>query len=345
MPAARSLFRNFAVRMRAFAKLPWPNRAGWHQAIRMTLAALLADLGTAVVGLQHGYWAVITCLIIVQGSLGATIAAGIARLAGTGAGVVLGGIGVLLLRMYPQLPVWVVLLIVIGPLALLVASKPVFRVAPLTGALVLLLGGLGDATFAVQRFAEIVLGCVVGVMVSLFVLPERATAVLVNHAAGILDLFGEFAVIVLMESDPRAHDDMVVKIRNAFTQIQNDMKEVNNERGALLLRSDPFPARLMRHLQRLRTDVNMLGRAVAPQSERSHHAELAASIKLQFAAAAAKLRNRGAAGSGSLPSPPPIGGDADTPLGFAFATLQRELAELDEALQEQAMPERLEAAL
>ena len=80
--------------LRELLRLPAPNRAGWHQVVRMVLAALLAYLGTALVGLHHGYWAVITCLIIVQGSLGATIGAGIMRLAGTAAGVVLGGFGV-----------------------------------------------------------------------------------------------------------------------------------------------------------------------------------------------------------------------------------------------------------
>jgi hypothetical protein len=92
------------ARLQAMLLLPAPNRAGWYQAIRMTLAALLAYVATALVGLHHGYWAVITCLIIVQGSLGATIGAGIARLAGTAAGGVLGGLGVMLLRLKLHLP-------------------------------------------------------------------------------------------------------------------------------------------------------------------------------------------------------------------------------------------------
>ena len=150
-------------------------------------------------------------------------------------------------------------MIVIAPAAVLVASKPVFRFAPFAAALVLLLAGSGDFGFALDRVAEIGLGCGIGVLVSLLVLPERATAVLVDHAAAILEALGAFAVVLLVENDPAARQRLEWNMRNAFAQLQNDLKEVQHERSVLLLRSDPFPEQLVRHLQRLRTDVNMLG--------------------------------------------------------------------------------------
>ncbi len=321
--------------------LPLPNRAGWRQAIRMTLAALLAYLGTELVGLQHGYWAVITCLIIVQGSLGATISAGITRVAGTAAGAVMGGVGVLLMRLQLGLPEWVILLIVIIPLALLVASRPIFKLAPLTGALVLLLAGSSDLAFAFSRIAEIALGCAIGVLVSLFVLPERATSALFGHAAAILEQLGEFAVILLGRAEPAAREAVAAKLRNAFAQIQNDMKEVDNERVARLLRSDPFPERLVRHLQRLRTDVNMLGRAIASQAGDEDHAEVAESIKRQFTASAAVLRGQAISGADDRLDRIMLAASADTPLAFALTTLQHELAGLQETLQEWATPAKL----
>lgn len=325
--------------LQALAKaLPLPKRAGWRQAIRMTLAALLAYLGTELVGLQHGYWAVITCLIIVQGSLGATISAGISRVAGTAAGAVMGGVGVLLLRLHSGLPEWVILLIVIIPLALLVASRPIFRLAPLTGALVLLLAGSSNLAFAFSRIAEIALGCAIGVLVSLFVLPERATSVLFGHAAAILEQLGEFSVILLGRADPRAREIVAAKLRNAFAQIQNDMKEVDNERAARLLRSDPFPERLVRHLQRLRTDVNMLGRAVASQTVEENHAELAASIKRQFTASASVLRGHEISGTLEPLNDVMLAASQETPLAFALTTLQHELAGLRETLKEWTAP-------
>ena len=257
----------------------------------MTLAALLAYLSTGLVGLHQGYWAVITCLVIVQGSLGATISAGVARVAGTAVGAVIGGIGVLLLRMYWGLPEWMILLIVIIPLSLLAASRSIFRLAPLTGALVLLVAGSSNLTFALSRVAEIVLGSAIGVLVSLFVLPQRATSVLIEHAASILEQLGELSVVLLSGADAHARERIAEKLRAAFAQIQNDMKEVENERGARLLRNDPFPERLSRHLQRLRTDVNMLGRAVPLHADGINSTELATSIKLQFIASADTLRS------------------------------------------------------
>ncbi len=326
--------------LRELMRLPAPNRAGWHQVVRMVLAALLAYLGTALVGLEHGYWAVITCLIIVQGSLGATIGLGIARLAGTVAGVLLGGLGFLLLRL--QLPEWLVLLIVITPAALLVASRPVFRFAPFTAALVLLLAGSGDFGFAVDRIAEIALGCGIGILVSLLVLPERATAVLVDHAAAILEQLGGFAVELLEGTDPAARQNFEWQMRQGFAQIQNDLKEVAHERSVLLLGSDPFPERLVRHLQRLRTDVNMLGRAVAQPAAQAGHAELGAAIRARFKTLGRALRGRTAAAAHD-----PLGlanpeGTAASPLDFAIATLQREFEELQQTLNARAAPEAKE---
>jgi uncharacterized membrane protein YccC len=319
--------------LRELVRLPAPSRAGWYQVVRMVVAALLAFLGTGLVGLHHGYWAVITCLIIVQGSLGATIGAGILRLAGTAAGVVLGGFGVFLLKL--QLPEWLVLLMVIAPAAMLVASKPVFKLAPFTAALVLLLAGTGDFTFAVGRVAEIALGCGIGILVSLLVLPERATGVLVNHAAAILEQLGEFAVMLLDGQDAPARQRFEWKIRDAFAQLQNDLKEVAHERSLLLLRSDPFPEQLVRHLQRLRTDVNMLGRAVA-EPVQDAHAELGAGILRRFKTLASALRGRTVAGAQDRLDDATAQGSGAAPLGFAIATLQQELDELRETLDGRA---------
>ena len=300
----------------------------------MTLAALLAYLATNLVGFYHGYWAVITCLVIVQGSLGATISAGLARVAGTAAGAVMGGVGVLLLRLYLQVPEWVILMIVIVPMAVLAASKPIFRLAPLTAALILLLAGSGTLTFALSRVAEILLGTAIGVLVSLFVLPEWATSVLVGRAAAILEQLGEFAEVSLLQTNAPARERIAMKIRGAYAQIQNDMKEVENERGALLVRSDPFPERLLRHLQRLRTDVNMIGRAAASDKDAALVAELAASIKRQFLADARTLRGRAITHPNEELNWLPPAVSPETPMGFAIATLQQEFGELAQTLND-----------
>ena len=76
-----------------------------------------------------------------------------------------------------------------APLAFAAALNLIFRVAPFTGALVLLISGqLGEGPIeaALYRLLEVILGGAIGVMVSL-VLPERAHGLGLEAAARILD--------------------------------------------------------------------------------------------------------------------------------------------------------------
>jgi uncharacterized membrane protein YccC len=313
-----------------------PGQPAWRQTMRMTLAAMLAYFATGLVGLHHGYWAVITCLVIMQGSLGATISAGLARIAGTAAGAGVGGIGALLLLVH-GIPQWLVLLLVTAPLCLLASSRAIFRLAPLTGALVLLLAGTGSLGFALARVAEIGLGTVIGVLASLMVLPERATAILVAHAASILESLGAHAAGLLSHEDALAHESTAAKLRSLFAQLQNDLKEVAQERSAHLLRHDPFADDLCRHLQRLRTDVNMLGRAAALNGAEPH-AELAERIRASFLSYASALRQ-----PARLPDEQQLvervpAEASNMPLGFALLTLQAEFKALHETLKRWQTP-------
>jgi uncharacterized membrane protein YccC len=205
--------------------------------------------------------------------------------------------------------------------------------APLTGALVLLLAGTSNLSFALSRVAEIALGTLIGVLASLFVLPERATTILTERAASLLEQLGAFTVVLLAPADAQAHERVALKIRGGFAQLQSDMKEVEQERNAHLLRNDPFPEQLLRHLQRLRTDVNMLGRAAAAEGTDSH-AELSERIRQLFVTYAAAVREHA-----PVPDEQPLNAltlaeTPHTPLGFALLTLQVELKALRETLQQ-----------
>ena len=178
---------------------------------------------------------------------------------GTAAGAIAGGIGALLLHVVPAIPQWIILLAVIAPLAVLASSKAIFRLAPLTGALVLLLAGTASLGFALSRVAEIALGTIIGVLFSLFFLPERATAVLVERAAAILETLGGFAVVLLSSPDSPDHERIALKIRGLFAQLQNDLKEVEQEthRPSAAYRSlsgtaDPPPAKAAHRRQHAR---------------------------------------------------------------------------------------------
>ena len=62
------------------------------QTLRVTIATGAAYVAYKLLGLQQGYWAVFTVLIVMQGSIGGTLGAATERMIGTLAGAVLGGL-------------------------------------------------------------------------------------------------------------------------------------------------------------------------------------------------------------------------------------------------------------
>ncbi len=104
--------------------------------VQAVTAAALALLIAEALALPQSYWAVISALIIVQGSLGGTLVAGIDRVVGTLAGAALG-VAAALARGFWDAPEIVFLVPAVAPVALLAAIRPSFRVAPVTAAIVL----------------------------------------------------------------------------------------------------------------------------------------------------------------------------------------------------------------
>src|ERR1700731_3198471 len=136
--------------------------------VRALIAAALSFLAADALALPQSYWAVITALIVVQGSLGGTLAAGLDRLVGTLAGAAIGAVAALA-RQYWDVPPVVLLVPAVAPVAFLAALRPSFRVAPVTAAIVLLANtsNVSPITSAMHRIVEIALGTVVGIIVSI----------------------------------------------------------------------------------------------------------------------------------------------------------------------------------
>src|SRR5579862_8218769 len=163
--------------------------------LRMTAAAVLSFAAARLLSVVQVYWAVVTAIVVTQTSLGGSLKAVIDRLVGT-----IGGAfwGVAL----PHRGVWMTLLaltVTLVPLALLVAFRPGYRVAPLTAAIVLLgrfgPGGAVDAAF--DRVVEIGLGSAVALAVALLVPPARAHRLLLSTGRDALRLMAEQAEAVL----------------------------------------------------------------------------------------------------------------------------------------------------
>lgn len=241
-------------------------RAELRLTARTVLAACLSLLVAETLGLPQSYWAVVTALLVVQVSLGGTIAAGMDRIAGTVAGAGAGVLAALLGQLAGANPT-IVALPVIAPLALLGAVRPNFRLAPVTAVIVLLASStdVPPLLSAVHRVVEIALGTAIGIAVSLFFLPSRARRISTERSAELLRLLGEVLAIHLQP--PFAGKEQAVSRLNdrsmaELGKISSAAGEARRER-AIRLAGEPSQDRLFMALRRLRNDVAYVGRATA----------------------------------------------------------------------------------
>jgi len=143
--------------------------------LRLVIRALTAAaLSLLTPDAPRGYWAVFTALIIGQGSVGGTLAAAptdSSGRCGCGPRCRCCRDGRILARASSS---------ALAPVALLAAIRPSFRIAPVTAAILPLTtpSNASPIISAVDRVIEIALGTLIGIVVSIFVVPSRATDLL-----------------------------------------------------------------------------------------------------------------------------------------------------------------------
>jgi uncharacterized membrane protein YccC len=309
--------------------------AALRQAARMTVAAVLAYLGTAWLGLPEGYWAVITCLIVVQGSLGATLNAGISRAYGTIVGGLLGGAGAWLRARYGLPGVWI-LGIVVLPLSLLAAQNARYRLAPVTAALVTLVipSGFGSFAIALHRIAEILLGGVIGAATALFVLPDRGAAGIRVHGAAALTTLGE--IVRRHLTGTGGTDELTDRLQKHLTGVEVADADAAQERQ-FGLSEEPASGPLLRTLRRLRTDVAMIGRTVREQpGTEEEHAAFADPVVAWFNAASRALAEGAAAPDLAAVDSAGATQRPGTPLQLVHTVLRRDLGDMADRITERS---------
>jgi uncharacterized membrane protein YccC len=269
-------------------------------ALRTTLAGLITFVLAHLLQLPQGYWAVLTSVIIMQGSVGGSLKAGIDRLVGSFAGAIWGVAVTLAIPHHGVPALGLALVVALGPLALVSALKPSFRIAPVTAIIVLLSMSSLQAEpvlYAVDRVLEIGLGCVVGLAVSLLILPGRAHRLLAKSAAAVLRGFAELTEIMLRDLATPLDRPAVLaihrRLRRAMTRVETLAGEAKHERVNRL--SDaPDPEPVLRNLRRLNHDLTAVGRAVMtamPEQGRLHLTEPVSALRraiMDFLAAAAE---------------------------------------------------------
>jgi uncharacterized membrane protein YccC len=239
-------------------------------ALRVTIAGTLAYAVTKFFALPQGYWAVITSVVIVQASVGGSLKAAIERFSGTLAGAIYGGLIAALVPHGSPLSLALAIVLALFPLALLAAVKPAFRVAPITSLIMLLPPtgqAIGPLASAIDRVLEITLGNIVGVVVSLFVLPARAHTLMTESAAKVVSLNADLFSVLIEEltGSPQSRsgvENLQTPIRSALKKAEAAAEEAARERKSHLTEA-PDPEPLIRTLYRVRHDLVMIGRAAS----------------------------------------------------------------------------------
>lgn len=286
-------------------------RGDLRHAVRVTVAALIAYGVGESLALPQAYWAVFTAVLVSQASVGGSVKAALDWLMGTLGG---GAYAALVSTLAPSMdPITkaAALGAAVLPLAFLAAVRPTFRFAPVTGVIIILIAPLSQLSpleAATNRLIEICLGGFIGLAVSLFVLPARASQIL-NVTAGrtlaalaaILPMIGEFGrghEAAAFEAEITRRHDVAL---NELIKLELAVDEAKRERASFLSGA-PDPEPILRGLRRLRADIIMVGRATNAPFPEGYHGRLAPAltaaleaVRVYFLGVAASLEARVAA--------------------------------------------------
>ncbi|TAL27428.1 MAG: FUSC family protein [Alphaproteobacteria bacterium] len=290
--------------MTSFAALT-QYRPQLRQCVRVTAAALVAYAVNLYFEFQQGYWIAFTAIIIVQANLGGSLRAAFERMTGTLAGAAYGALVITLMPHETQPLFALTVILGLAPAGFAAAVSPMFRIAPITVA-IMLFGNLAPdmppVVFAEHRVAEIGMGCLIGLAMSVLVAPSRAHGVLAAGIAGILkqyaDLLSIQAGMAVRATEQAPVDERHAAIRNAISRLDVTGDEARRERKSRLT-GDPDPEPLLRMVRRIRNDLVMIGRAVmrplpdaAQSSLREPFSRVTAAAGELFTALAAALPGR-----------------------------------------------------
>jgi uncharacterized membrane protein YccC len=269
--------------------------------VRSTTAAVLTLAAAQLLHLPIALWAVLTAVILTQINVGRSLKASTDYLLSTlGGAVYAGAIGALVPH-DNAVAVFAALAIALAPAVLLAALYPRFSAAPFTAVMVFFgptITHTGPIAAAFERVIEVAVGCVIGLLVSLLVLPARAQDLAIEAATQMLSLIARFLPELCAgfthDLDRAALSDMQNRIGEALARLDKIALEAWHER-ITRLGAEPDQRPLLRTMLRLRHDLVILGRAAAAPLPEALRQRLAPSLARVSETAAAYLRASAAA--------------------------------------------------
>lgn len=187
-----------------------PELTHYIHGFKTALAAILAYGVTAAFGLEFGYWAVISTVIVMQVYVADSIELCLYRLSGTLIGAALG-VGVMLL--IPRTPVWTgaALFVSVAFCTVLTRYRTRFRMAAITLVIIIMTASASDniLVFGLERVLEIAIGILCAFLVSVLVFPKRKADMLRQR----------------MEAQAVTCADLCVQLVTAFNNGQQNVPE------------------------------------------------------------------------------------------------------------------------
>ncbi len=278
-----------------FSHRPALRRPALRYAVRVMVAGFLAYSVAISLALPQGFWAVITAIVVMQSTVGASLKAALDRLTGTLLGAAVGFcVSIMHFQGYAA---GIALALALLPVAYVASINPSFRVAPVTTAIMLIGTGnvsLDPVAAAVDRVLEIGVGSVIGLLVALVVLPARAQRALTGRLAELLRLFAEALAVegaALSGTGSRRNMEKINdSIRQKIASADDHAKEARHERTAYL--ADATEAGpLLRTTRRLRTNLLLIGRSASEPWPEPAREALMPTVTQLFDKLSSHLRN------------------------------------------------------
>lgn len=227
------------------------------------MAGALAFGCSELLELPQGYWSVLTAIIVMQTSVGASLESAANRLVGTFAGAALGFAFV---SATPSTALGTLLALVIstGVLAMLAVRYPSLRIAPMTAAIVLVSSPSHATAWisAFHRVTEITLGCFIGILVAMFVAPARAASKLRAETKKALSLLASLVSLQKQTENGKGNEDEIETIDEeiyaAYSRMGALIKEVQTERASSLSHDRLDPTLLLKNMRALRAAIYIL---------------------------------------------------------------------------------------
>lgn len=263
----------------------WLSRNRWLfvYATRMVTASIATMAAVYALGLTVELAAVISAVVVTQSNIGGSFMVAFQQVVGALLGAtVAAGIALLIV---PDDPVasTAALAVALAPLSVMAARSRGFLIAPITAAVVIL-GAPGlevsPHVLATDRMLGVALGCGIGLLTSILVLPARASRSVVETAGRIAGLLGA-QLRAIAPGDGTGEADLgsrAGEIRGNLTRLATFVDEAARERRASLA-GIPDGERLLRILRRVRHDVDMLRRAARGAGDDALHERAAVSWK------------------------------------------------------------------